>query len=283
MQQSTAMDDDGLPSNTDKTRAEDLVSLAVQAGSNGGCNAKAVFTRFQAIVSMLADVFLQVAQSCAVGCRIHMHLSMSVFGSALQCAGQCGHRLCHDALPHPQLNDYREQSELLDPMLERLVAPLAAVLQTAAADVNLAAHGAACDHSGLWGVSRLLWTLATTRYAGVQNLDLFLIQMFAFLGSYCSIKQASWCTSLVRLASNPLRPPAELSYMFGCVTSHLSHYVREIASRILKHMASCGPPTITWCPYGWPNCPQGPQDREPLPTQCSCRPGACVGTAGAPA
>ena len=73
-------------------------------------------------------------------------------------------------------------------MLERLVAPLAAVLQTAAADVNLAAHVAACDHSGLWGVSRLLWMLATTRYAGVQNLDLFLMHTVAFLGSYCLIE-----------------------------------------------------------------------------------------------
>ena len=34
--------------------------------------------------------------------------------------------------------------------------------------------------------------------------------------------------------------------MFGCVTSHLSHYVREIATRILKNMASCG------------SCPQSP-------------------------
>jgi hypothetical protein len=54
MQQATAVDDDDESSNTDMTRAEYLVSLAVQAG-NGGCNAEAVFTRFRAIVSMLAD------------------------------------------------------------------------------------------------------------------------------------------------------------------------------------------------------------------------------------
>jgi hypothetical protein len=64
-----------------------------------------------------------------------------------------------------QLDDYREQSELLDPVLEQLVAPLAAVLQAAAAHEGAAAQATARDLSGLFGVSRLLWMLATTRCA----------------------------------------------------------------------------------------------------------------------
>ena len=64
-----------------------------------------------------------------------------------------------------QLDNYREQSELLDPLLERLVVPLAAVLQAAAAEAGAAAHAAACDLSGLRGASRLFWTLVTTRCA----------------------------------------------------------------------------------------------------------------------
>ena len=65
---------DGESPNTGMTRAEYLVSLAVQAGSNGGCDAAAVFTRFRAIVSMLADS----ASASGASCRIVMHLSMSL-------------------------------------------------------------------------------------------------------------------------------------------------------------------------------------------------------------
>lgn len=57
-----------------------------------------------------------------------------------------------------QLDEYREQSELLDPLLERLVSPLAVVLRAAAA-----AGPASHDLAGLRGASRLLWAVATTR------------------------------------------------------------------------------------------------------------------------
>ena len=59
----------------------------------------------------------------------------------------------------PQVGLYLEQSELLDPLLEDLVTPLAAVLRVAAASPALSP----ADMAGLCGVSRLLWALARTR------------------------------------------------------------------------------------------------------------------------
>ncbi len=58
----------------------------------------------------------------------------------------------------PQLDEYREQSELLDPLLEGLVAPLTEVLRAAAM-----ASAVGDNLCGMRGVSRLLWTLASTR------------------------------------------------------------------------------------------------------------------------
>lgn len=66
----------------------------------------------------------------------------------------------HATHPAPlQVSKYQEQSQLLDPLLEGLVQPLAALLRTAAAEP------AAADLGVVRGVSRLLWQLSVVRCA----------------------------------------------------------------------------------------------------------------------
>jgi hypothetical protein len=50
MQQSQPLVDDDEPSSNDVAAAEELASLAVRAGSNGGRDAHALYDRFRVIV-----------------------------------------------------------------------------------------------------------------------------------------------------------------------------------------------------------------------------------------
>jgi hypothetical protein len=53
--------------------------------------------------------------------------------------------------------------------------------------------------------------------------------------------QASVLVHLIHTRpATPLRPPAELLYVFRIVTSYLSHYVCEVVTHILNNMASSG-------------------------------------------
>jgi hypothetical protein len=56
-----------------------------------------------------------------------------------------------------QVSKYQEQAQLLDPLLEGAVQPLAALLRTMAADPPTA------DLARVRGVSRLLWQLYVVR------------------------------------------------------------------------------------------------------------------------
>lgn len=61
------------------------------------------------------------------------------------------------------MGKYQEQAQLLDPLLEGIVQPLAAVLRAAAADP------AAADPARVRGVSRLLWQLAVVRCVLIEG------------------------------------------------------------------------------------------------------------------
>ncbi len=72
--------------------------------------------------------------------------------------------VCHadgaEHAPAAQLDTYRELSELLDPMLQRIAAPLIGAVSAAAR-----AGPADADWAQLIGASRMLRALASTRHA----------------------------------------------------------------------------------------------------------------------
>lgn len=96
-----------------------------------------------------------------------------------------------------QVTKYQEQAQLLDPLLEGLVQPLAGLLHRFALDP------AAADPAAVTDASRFLWLLATVRWGAVRltgtssqppmSFSLSHLVRFYYAGEACTSALSSPC------------------------------------------------------------------------------------------
>lgn len=131
----------GLP-NVEEAR--ELQQLVDRVAASQGVEAVAVFPRFAQIVRKTRS------RKALRGCRgrgIAAELSLVI--------PRCDCPCCPPS--SPKVSKYQEQAQLLDPLLEGIIQPLAAILRTQAAEPH------AAELMRVRGVSRLLWQLSVVR------------------------------------------------------------------------------------------------------------------------
>lgn len=130
--------------------AGELNELVGRVASSGGMDAEAVFSRFAQIVSTdgvppLDAAAAATAAAASPFCRCCLAFLLALLN-------------CPSILAQ-QVSKYQEQPQLLDPLLEGVVAPLAALLRAAAEDPP------AADLRRVRAIARLLWQLSVVRWA----------------------------------------------------------------------------------------------------------------------